>query len=356
MIDMVDVCADLRQVGAHRSARKGEGLMVKVIRIFVVMTLLLVGFATPAEAARDVPFKGTVLGEHGPPDFDAPGCPDWAAWRYSSEGEGRITHMGRVQYALTQCTVPVADGYQSEGTITFTARNGDELWIEHTMLSQGIGDPTGPPQGFTFEGDWTAVGGTGRFINATGAGTLDGFGDMADGVAIGDFEDGLMEINFKGRIVRQVPIKASVLGEHGPPDYSAPDCPDWALWRFSSEGEGLITRLGRVTYTLTQCTVPGPDGITSEGTITLVARNGDELWLEHTMLSELIGEPDSLEGFTFEGEWTAVGGTGRFTNAAGSGTLDGLGDIEDGVAIGDIEDGLMQTNFEGTITRPRWCR
>ena len=75
--------------------------MVKVFRVFVVMTLLLVAFATPAVAADEVPIKGTVVGEHGPPDFTAPDCPAWAEWRYSSSGEGRMSHLGWVEYHLT---------------------------------------------------------------------------------------------------------------------------------------------------------------------------------------------------------------------------------------------------------------
>jgi hypothetical protein len=116
--------------------------------------------------------------------------------------------------------------------------------------------------------------------------------------------------------------------------------------------------MGRVEYILTQCTVPGPNGFESEGTVTFTARNGDELRIEQTMLSQAIGEPAGpLEGFTLEGEWTAVGGLGRFTNATGSGTLDGFGDIEDRVAIGDVEDGPAQFNFKGTIAYPRhWSR
>ena len=76
-------------------------LMVKIIRIFVVMTLLLVTMAAPASAKgpdHHVPIKGTVLGEHGPPNFEAPSCPDWADWRYSSSGEGHMSHLGKVEY------------------------------------------------------------------------------------------------------------------------------------------------------------------------------------------------------------------------------------------------------------------
>lgn len=176
--------------------------MVKIIRIFVVMTLLLVTMAAPASAKgpdHHVPIKGTVLGEHGPPDVDAPGCPDWAEWRYSSAGEGRVSHLGRVEYSLTQCTVPGPDGVTSEGTITFVAANGDELLIAHTMLSQMVQEPGAPPDGFVFEGEWTAVGGTGRFANATGSGDLYGAGNIY-GVVDPGIPEGLMEINLEGKI------------------------------------------------------------------------------------------------------------------------------------------------------------
>lgn len=171
--------------------------MVRILRISVVMTMLLVAFATPAVAAHEGPIKGTVMGEHGPPDFTAPGCPEWAEWRYSSAGEGRMSHLGRVEYSLTQCTVP-GPVATSEGTITFVAANGDELWIAHTMFSQLVG-PLEHPDGFLFEGEWTAVGGTGRFTNATGSGDLHGAGNVY-GVVDPDVPEGLMQLNIEGKI------------------------------------------------------------------------------------------------------------------------------------------------------------
>ena len=86
------------------------------------------------------------------------------------------------------------------GTVTFTAANGDELWIEHTMLGQLIDEtPNGPPDGFTFVGTWEAVGGTGRFTNATGSGDLHGAGNI-DSVVDPDVPEGLMQINIEGKI------------------------------------------------------------------------------------------------------------------------------------------------------------
>lgn len=181
--------------------------MVRIFRIFVVMTLLLVAFAIPAAAAHEGPIKGTVMGEHWEPDFTDKDCiAAGYLWRFSSAGEGgvgQMSHLGRVaEYSLTQCSVPGPLGIESVGTVTFTAANGDELWIEHTMLSQIIGEfPGGELHGFTFVGTWEADGGTGRFAHATGSGTLDGAGDVGDGVAYFDgIPDGLLQLNLTGSI------------------------------------------------------------------------------------------------------------------------------------------------------------
>ncbi len=100
-----------------------------------------------------------------------------------------------------------------------------------------------------------------------------------------------------------------------------------------------------------QCTSPGPDGIASVGTMEFIAANGDELYFEHTMLSQLefagAGPP---VGFVMAGEWEAVGGTGRFGNVEGEGTLEGVGDIPDGVGHLGLVDGLMQLEFDGEMT------
>ena len=174
--------------------------MARFLRILIALTMLvLTSFAVPAAAVPDLPIKGTVSGEHGPPDLSKPDCPDWAVWRYSSHGVGKMSHLGRVEYSLTQCTEPGDGGNASEGTITLVAANGDELYLEHLMLSEMVLGASGP-LGFTFSGTWEAVGGTGRFTNATGAGTLAGVGDIPGGGETLGVPDGLMGTNFKGGI------------------------------------------------------------------------------------------------------------------------------------------------------------
>ena len=188
--------------------------MVRVFRIFVVMTLLTVAFATPATAARKVPIKGTVTGTHERVMFDeacAPAEPEegdvW--WSFHSPmisepspGIGIMSHLGKVEYQLTQCTMPVDEVFISEGTIKFIAANGDELYVSHTMTSSLEFDPDipGPPIGFAMAGEWTAYGGTGRFTNSMGGGTLSGFGDIPDGMDSLGLPDGLMELDFRGKI------------------------------------------------------------------------------------------------------------------------------------------------------------
>jgi hypothetical protein len=176
--------------------------MARFLRILIALTMLvLTSFAVPAAAVPDVPIKGTVTGQHGPPDYTKPDCPDWAQWRYSSHGVGKMSHLGTVHYSLTQCTAPVEGPVnRSEGTIEVVAANGDELYLEHTMLSVLVFGEPGPPLGFTFDGTWTAVGGTGRFAHAKGGGTLGGVGDIPDTKETMGLPDGLMKTSFKGRI------------------------------------------------------------------------------------------------------------------------------------------------------------
>jgi hypothetical protein len=141
------------------------------------------------------------MGEHERV-LDDPACPGHA-WSFSSEGVGQMSHLGRVDYELWQCTNLVNESsFESVGTVTFTAANGDELHIAHTMDSWLVFGPhPGPPLGFMMEGEWEAVGGTGRFLHAMGDGnTFEGVGDIADGAADLGLPDGLLQIDFTGRI------------------------------------------------------------------------------------------------------------------------------------------------------------
>lgn len=83
-------------------------------------------------------------------------------------GTCRMAHMGRVTVAGYQTLQPDATGILFANTAAFTAANGDEL---HTT-GGGIARPTAT--GLSLEGTATAIGGTGRFANASGNATLAG--------------------------------------------------------------------------------------------------------------------------------------------------------------------------------------
>jgi hypothetical protein len=108
-----------------------------------------------------------------------------------------------------------------------------------------------------------------------------------------------------------------------------------------------MSHLGRIDYFLEQSSSFGPDGVLiSTGTVTFTAANGDTLVIAQEATSEIVGE---LEGFTLAGTWTVVDGSGRFANAAGSGSIDGVGDVPGGDALFGLPDGAAQFDFRGEI-------
>ena len=95
--------------------------MMRVIRVIVAVAMLVLAVPAPAATAvGELPVTGTVMGQHGPPDFEATGCPEGSAWRFPSAGTGELAPFGAVEYVLTQCsrfgTEP--GSVLSNGTIT----------------------------------------------------------------------------------------------------------------------------------------------------------------------------------------------------------------------------------------------
>jgi len=84
-------------------------------------------------------------------------------------GGGVATHLGTFTTAMSFCVDPEFYYFGVEGT--FYAANGDELWIS-IPTGQVIPNPELPePYLFYFTDDFFFVGGTGRFVGATGGGT-----------------------------------------------------------------------------------------------------------------------------------------------------------------------------------------
>jgi len=182
--------------------------MLKMSRIAVVLAALLLVSAAPALAAghaKTVPFHGAVLAEGPEPDMNAPGCDPGAIWRFSRAGAGDMLHLGDAEAVLSHCTYVVPDGSAFHalvlgGMITFTAANGDTLVLAYEGTTDGIVDATGGFLGYTAEGTWTVAGGTGRFANATGSGSLDVVGDVPGGDGLFGLPDGFDQWTFEGRI------------------------------------------------------------------------------------------------------------------------------------------------------------
>jgi hypothetical protein len=87
------------------------------------------------------------------------------------EGSGVGTHLGRLTVATSHCqnqAQPEA-GF-SDGIITITGADGSTV----NATYYGIGIPTNVPTIVNLVGAFTVVGGTGRFVGATGSGSIDG--------------------------------------------------------------------------------------------------------------------------------------------------------------------------------------
>ena len=83
-------------------------------------------------------------------------------------GTCQLAHLGRVTVVEEQIIDPGPSGISYTNVATYTAANGDEL----RTTNVGIATPTA--DGLSLSGTETAVGGTGRFQNATGTAALNG--------------------------------------------------------------------------------------------------------------------------------------------------------------------------------------
>lgn len=131
--------------------------------LMVLLTVALSGtvFERPMSAARTVPFRASFTTE-----FTSS-----VAFPFvyvTVNGEGQALHLGRTQAATTNQTVNLITG-AGTATYTLTAANGDTLVIDMTVHTD-FPSPTLA----TFAGSFTIVGGTGRFADASGSGSIDG--------------------------------------------------------------------------------------------------------------------------------------------------------------------------------------
>ncbi len=90
-------------------------------------------------------------------------------------GTGHGKHLGKATIALDQVLDLTVVPNTVVGTVVFGAANGDEL---HGVTNSTRGQPDAAGN-FDFSGTLTITGGTGRFLGASGGGTLAGTASLA---------------------------------------------------------------------------------------------------------------------------------------------------------------------------------
>lgn len=124
------------------------------------------------------------------------------------------------------------------------------------------------------------------------------------------------------------------------PDETAPACDlPGTIWRFKIVASGELSGLGEVEAYMTHCTIFDPESgelPTYYNAITMFkTADGDMLAVVHDIpTTELfVGDDGQFTGFTLDGTWEAVGGTGRFMHAAGTGTIAAAADIPGDITL-----------------------
>jgi hypothetical protein len=107
-------------------------------------------------------------------------------------------------------------------------------------------------------------------------------------------------------------------------------------------GEGIATHLGRFTLTW-EFTVNLSDG-TGSGPVRYIAANGDQMFMSAVGQSEPTATPGVFRIVEIQ---IVTGGTGRFSGAKGSFSVERLVDLTTGLTSG---------SFHGTITSPGAAR
>jgi len=143
-------------------------LLSRTVGLSILLaTVLALPFATIAKG--EVPFKGYWNTWHvDEPGFDPLLGP---IIQVQVSGTGIVSHLGLASCESTDQVAILATGGIT-ATYTYTAANGDSLMLK-TAANTVDFDPI--LQKLSFEGTFEIVGGTGRFVGASGRGTLVGW-------------------------------------------------------------------------------------------------------------------------------------------------------------------------------------
>ena len=158
--------------------------------VALLLTLAAPAAAQEAEpAAEPVSMEGTLVGAHWP-DMRAPACDlPGTAWRFKIVASEELSGLGEVEAYMTHCTIYDPESGTPptyyDAMTTFTTADGDMLSVVHDIPTTEIfvGDE-GQPTGFTLDGTWEAVGGTGQFMHAAGTGTIFGAADIPGDIVL----------------------------------------------------------------------------------------------------------------------------------------------------------------------------
>jgi len=141
--------------------------------------------STPAAAiAEQLPFKAKLTG-NAHPDFSR-----YPVVTNHETGEGEATHLGLFLWEDDETARFNSEGTAAtvEGSFTMTAASGDKLCGTFTTVASVDEDGN-----LLIHGDFVFDGGTGRFENATGTGTLDAIGYFSAGFPVEGTFDGTIE-------------------------------------------------------------------------------------------------------------------------------------------------------------------
>lgn len=140
----------------------------RAVLALVGSALLIVALAAPASAdPASRPFKGSVAGELTFNPVPVTVCPNFGGLRTESSALGTSTHLGKTVMTAQHCT-PTGDDF-GPGTMTLTSASGDEVWITYHGSAPFPGEGVTVYQGTA---EFQIVGGTGRFEDAVGGGTM----------------------------------------------------------------------------------------------------------------------------------------------------------------------------------------
>ncbi len=144
--------------------------------------LAAVAFAGPALAGGpdNVPFKASMATQETLRP-DGVTCPEQPYVVGMTTGTGTASHLGAVALVASDCISPGLNAFTfSNGHLTFTAANGDELRATYNGNLQPLsGSP--PFSLYSISGTITFEGGTGRFTSASGSGYLQGTENIQTG-------------------------------------------------------------------------------------------------------------------------------------------------------------------------------